>query len=166
MRRFDRPFGLTAATLSVAYLCGCSGHQSVSSSPAINGYLPPAPVAQNDQRSSNATTAKTGPAKSPSLRVIDLDGGAQASGIQSRVLPVVNGSRLRIALSGESVKSATVEAGDTSAALEPAGEGQWTAVVRFVDSSNPPVQNPLLEVKMQTSAGERTFRIPILELHQ
>jgi hypothetical protein len=99
------------------------------------------------------------------LRIKDLDGGAEASGTQTRALPIVNGSRLRITLTGDSVVSAAVQAGDSSATLEPTGEGQWSATLRFVDTSNPPVQNPTVEVKMQSGAGQRTFRIPVLELH-
>lgn len=164
MRRFKRLLSfVTAVTFGLIFLCACSGHQSISSTPANDGYLPAAPATQS---SSNHATAKAAAAKPATLRVTDLDGGAEASGSQSKALPIVNGSQLRISLTGNSVTSATVEAGDSSAVLEPTGEGQWTAVIRYVDTSNPPVENPVLEVKMQTSAGQRTFRIPVLELHQ
>jgi hypothetical protein len=159
MRRVDRSAGIAgAATLSAIFLSSCSGHHSISNASASNAYLPAAPIAESSGKTVNT--------KAATLRVTDLDGGVEATDAQSKALPLVNGSRLRVSLRGNSVRSAAVEAGDNSAALEPTGEGQWTAVIRFVDSSNPPVQNPVLEVKMQTNAGQRVLRIPVLELHQ
>jgi hypothetical protein len=142
-----------AVVVAAIFLCSCSGRQSFSTPSATTQYLPTA-------------NFRNGSVRTATLHVTDLDGGAEASSTQKHALQIVNGSRLRIALNGDSVVSAAVQAGDTSATLEPTGEGQWTATVRFVDTSNPPVQNPTLEVKMQTKAGERVFRIPVLELHE
>jgi hypothetical protein len=100
------------------------------------------------------------------LNVTDLESGAEAGGTQSGPLTIVNGSRLRIALSGTNVLSAHVEAGDSSATLQPTGEGQWSAIVRYIDSSNPPQKDPVLQVTLRTKAGERTLRVPIMEVHQ
>lgn len=144
---------LMTGIITIGLLCSCSGQHSFSSAPPTSSYIP-------------ATTNRSAAVKPATLRVTDLDGGAEAIGTQDHALPIVNGSRLRISLTGDNVVSAAVEAGDSSASLEPAGEGKWTAVIRYVDSSNPPVQDPVLEVKMQTSTGKRVFRIPVAELHQ
>jgi hypothetical protein len=154
MARCGRFLGIAGVlTPGIVFLCSCSGHQSFSTAPAAGEYLP-------------QTYASLKGAAAATLRVTDLDGGAEATGTQTGALPIVNGSRLRIALSGGNIVSANVDAGDSSEALEPAGEGRWTAIVRYVDSSNPPVTDPVLQVTMRTKTGQRTFRIPVEELHQ
>jgi hypothetical protein len=154
MARFGRFLGIAGVLApGIVFLCSCSGHQSFSTAPAASEYLP-----QTHAGPKGAATAM--------LRITDLDGGAEATGTRTGTLPIVNGSRLRIALSGGNIVSANVDAGDSSAALEPTGEGQWAAVVRYVDSSNPPVTDPVLQVTMRTKTGQRTFRIPVEELHQ
>jgi hypothetical protein len=154
MRRLGSPFKIAGIlSLALMSLCSCSGHHSFPTEPSAGSYIP-------------ATTNDDAAVKRTTLRVTDLDGDVEASGTQDRALPIVNGSRLRISLTGDNVLSAAVEAGDSSARLEPAGDGRWTAVIRYLDSSNPPAQNPFLEVQMQTSAGGRAFRIPVTELHQ
>jgi hypothetical protein len=150
-RRLREIAGIFA--LGIVFLSSCTGHQSFSTMPAASAYIPPA-------------NARDRAAKTITLHVTDLDGGAEASETQTHALTIVNGSRLRIALTGGNVTSAAVEAGDSSATLQPTGEGQWTATIRYIDSSNPPVQNPILEVNMQTAAGHRTLRIPVIELHE
>lgn len=164
------PLTLGAAALLVAFLSACGGQHSFSNTPAGGSYLPPAggatSAAKTRKASASTPTPSPAPQSSPVLQVTDLDGGAGAASTGTGALPIMNGSRLRVSIADPDITSGAVRAGDSSATLTPAGKGQWTATLRYVDSSNPPTDHGMLEVKMQTPNGPSTFHIPVAELHQ
>lgn len=178
----------TASLLCLACLSACSMHQSLVSVPAggTSSVLPPTSTAFRGRTPGTAAKqsallerlpARRAPAEPalpevmpqpfvPVLRVRNLESGAIDDAANAAALAVVNGSRLQVSMTGPEFTSGIVLAGDSTAAMVPAGTNRWTATLRYIDSSNPPALHPSLHVQMQTARGSRTFQIPVTELHQ
>jgi hypothetical protein len=102
--------------------------------------------------------------------VTDVD-GATFSNVQLRTsgapLSVMNGTQIRVELQAPAgVGMASVVAGDSAAQMLPGPDGKLQAMLRYVDSSNPPNPHPTVSVTVVRAGQSVTEQFPVLVLHE
>jgi hypothetical protein len=80
---------------------------------------------------------------------------------------IMNGALIRVDILGPPTGAQVqLRAGDSLVPLTPAGNTQWQAVLRYVDSSNPPNRHPTLAFVITHDGKQTTASFPIVVLHQ